>query len=539
MRKINTKDGNYLFAVECFQKNNFEKTVELCKKILKYKKNESEVNYLLALALTQLKNYSEALIELDEAFKIAKNKLKLHILKGNIFREIKKYEDALSSFMAALQIDKKSKDALYWTAVTMYQMGQKNSALGIINEAIAISEECKFLTFKARCLDDLHCFKEAISQYDLIINRDNKDVNSLLRKGDLLRRMFEYDLALQYVDKVLELDSKNINAFMLKSVVYKDLQKIEESLQVLDELLIIKPKSEQANFNKSIILLQAGRLRQGWTQYEWRWKIKDWTSLPPQTIKPLWNGEKDGILFLWPEQGIGDEVMFASIFNDLKRDVGKLIVKIDLRLMEIYKRSFPNITFISSKDNLNEYLFDYHLPIGSLPKFYRNELTDFDASNSGFLLTNEIIDKEVKNRLSKYANKRKIGVSWRSKNPLSGLKRSVSLADIIAYINDEEAVFINLQYGDVNEEISELQRSGIEIINISEIDNMKNIDGLLSIINGCDEVVSIDNSTVHFAGAIGKKTQVLMHESADFRWEMQGETTKWYKSLSLKRNIII
>jgi tetratricopeptide (TPR) repeat protein len=351
--------------------------------------------------------------------------------------------------------------------------------------------------------------------------------------------MFEYDLALQYVDKVLELDSKNINAFMLKSVVYKDLQKIEESLQVLDELLIIKPKSEQANFNKSIILLQAGRLRQGWAQYEWRWKIKDWTSLPPQTIKPLWNGEKEGILFLWPEQGIGDEVMFASIFNDLKRGVGKLIIKIDLRLMEIYKRSFPNITFILSKDNLNEYLFDYHLPIGSLPKFYRNELTDFDASNSGFLLTNEIIDKEVKNRLSKYANKRKIGVSWRSKNPLSGLKRSISLADIIAYINDEEAVFINLQYGDVNEEISELQRSGIEIINISEIDNMKNIDGLLSIINGCDEVVSIDNSTVHFAGAIGKKTQVLMHESADFRWEMQGETTKWYKSLSLKRNIII
>jgi hypothetical protein len=51
--------------------------------------------------------------------------------------------------------------------------------------------------------------------------------------------------------------------------------------------------------------------------------------------------------------------------------------------------------------------------------------------------------------------------------------------------------------------------------------------------------VSIDNSTVHFAGAIGKKTEVLMHESADFRWEMQGNTTKWYKSLSLKRNIII
>jgi len=68
---------------------------------------------------------------------------------------------------------------------------------------------------------------------------------------------------------------------------------------------------------------------------------------------------------------------------------------------------------------------------------------------------------------------------------------------------------------------------------------MKNIDGLFSIIEKCDEIISIDNSTIHFSGSIGKKTEVLLHESADFRWELYGENANWYKSVKLTRNIIL
>jgi len=205
----------------------------------------------------------------------------------------------------------------------------------------------------------------------------------------------------------------------------------------------------------------------------------------------------------------------------------------------IYERSFPNVKFVCSNEEVNDRDYDYHLPIGSLPKFYRNNLSDFNDKNNGYLKTNKLIESNLSPYFIKYVSKRKIGISWKSKNPLSGMKRSAELEDVIKYINDNEAIFVNLQYGDVRSEIEEVRKKGFNIINIEEIDNMKDIDGLLSIINLCDEIISIDNSTVHFAGAIGKKTEVLMHESADFRWEMHGNTTKWYKSLSLKRNIIL
>jgi ADP-heptose:LPS heptosyltransferase len=212
---------------------------------------------------------------------------------------------------------------------------------------------------------------------------------------------------------------------------------------------------------------------------------------------------------------------------------------VDFRLKSIFQRSFPDIYFITEEEEIDESKYDYHLPIGSMAKFYRNSIEDFSNNNEKYLITNDEINKSLNKYFSKYTQKRKIGISWKSKNPLSGLKRSAELNDIIDYINDKSAIYVNLQYGEVREEILKMKNQGVEILNIEEIDNMKNIDGLLSVINHCDEVISIDNSTVHFAGAIGKKTQVLMHESADYRWENNGETTKWYRSLILKRNIIM
>jgi len=536
-KKINSKD--YLLAVKYFKENDFQKTIETCKKIIATRSSTDDTHYLLALALTQLKNYTDAFSEIEKAIKINKNKIEFFIFKGNLNRENKNYEKALESFQAAFEINSKNTDALYWTSVTMYQMGQKKSALNIINNAIGIEKNNKFILFKAKCLEDLYEFNDALIEYDSLLDIDNKDFKALLGKSDLLRRMFKYELAIECATKAMDVDKTNINCYLLKSVIFKDMQKIDESLKILDEGLVIKPKSEQANFNKSIILLQSGKFRKGWELYEWRWKVAEWTSIPLVTSKPAWNGEKDIFLYIWPEQGIGDEVMFASIFNDVKKDVTKLIVKVDFRLIEIYERSFSSIKFISSNEELNEQDYDYHLPIGSLPKFYRNELNDFNDKNESYLKTNKKIDNVLNNQFSKYSNQRKIGISWKSKNPLSGLKRSAELEDVLKYINDNEAVYFNLQYGDVDLEIDAIQKKGFNIINISEINNMKNIDGLLSIINICDEVISIDNSTVHFAGAIGKKTEVLMHESADYRWEIQGNTTKWYKSLTLKRNIIL
>ena len=65
------------------------------------------------------------------------------------------------------------------------------------------------------------------------------------------------------------------------------------------------------------------------------------------------------------------------------------------------------------------------------------------------------------------------------------------------------------------------QRYGIEVLKLEEIDNFNDIDGLASLIDACDCVVSVSNTTVHIAGAIGKETYLMLP---------QGEGRLWYWS---------
>ena len=196
-------------AAEYFKKNDFDKTIEICKKIVAGKQKNEDAHYLLALALTQHKNYTEAFLEIEKALKINKDKIEFIIFKGNLSREIKNYEQALLSFQIALHINRKNIDALYWTAVTMYQMGQKNSALNIVNNAISIEESIKLKLLKIKCLEDLNLFKDALNEYDSILEKNPIEIKALLGKSDLLRRMFKYDLALEYANIAMEIDGKN------------------------------------------------------------------------------------------------------------------------------------------------------------------------------------------------------------------------------------------------------------------------------------------------------------------------------------------
>ena len=95
---------------------------------------------------------------------------------------------------------------------------------------------------------------------------------------------------------------------------------------------------------------------------------------------------------------------------------------------------------------------------------------------------------------------------------------------------------VNLQYGDVADEIAQLRKDhGIEVIEVPDIDNHDDIDGLAALIMACDKVVSIDNATVHLAGALGAKTKILLPFNNNWQWGTSGSSSYWYDSVELYR----
>ena len=115
-------------------------------------------------------------------------------------------------------------------------------------------------------------------------------------------------------------------------------------------------------------------------------------------------------------------------------------------------------------------------------------------------------------------------------------KKSVQLRDMGRIFLGLDIVLINLQYGDVDDEIQEFkEETGIDVVQCESVDNREDLDGLAALIEICDIVVSTTNVTVHMAGALAKETWVLLPYVAKFWWLLERTDSIWYPSLTLYR----
>ena len=110
------------------------------------------------------------------------------------------------------------------------------------------------------------------------------------------------------------------------------------------------------------------------------------------------------------------------------------------------------------------------------------------------------------------------------------------MPDLFDHVDPRDFIFVNLQYGDVSQEIADLRdQRGVEVISIPAIDNFNDIDGFAALVDACDLIVTIDNTTAHLAGAMNKKTFVMLPYVPDWRWMLDRNDSPWYPSMRLFR----
>ena len=241
---------------------------------------------------------------------------------------------------------------------------------------------------------------------------------------------------------------------------------------------------------------------------------------------------------MWAEQGIGDEIMFASLIPELHAKCAKLIVQCDPRLIPLFKRSFPkDIEFYDKNDLVPESLYEFHIPMGSLAQILRPSIESFAKGAKPYLFCQNEQALELRKQITGNKDSTLIGISWSSKSTIPAARhRNIFLADIARLLNKPDTTLVSLQYGDVSNEIEDLKKHhNIDVIEVSDIDIYNNIDGLSALISACDHVVSTDNATVHLAGALGADTHVLLPVNQDWRWGLESSKSYWYETLKLYR----
>jgi hypothetical protein len=131
-----------------------------------------------------------------------------------------------------------------------------------------------------------------------------------------------------------------------------------------------------------------------------------------------------------------------------------------------------------------------------------------------------------------------LGISWRSSNRESAARRSIDLVGLCETVVRAmpEVCFVNLQYGDTDDEVRAVQRqSGIDIWRAPQIDLTRDLDDVAALICACDAVLTIGNATAHLCGALGQRAAVLLPFAPSWRWMAEGRRTPWYASLELFR----
>ena len=213
-----------------------------------------------------------------------------------------------------------------------------------------------------------------------------------------------------------------------------------------------------------------------------------------------------------------------------------LSIYADPRLHPLCKRAMPEINFISDKNSLEKEKCDYHLPLGSVPGLIRNDISDFDRTVKGYFKADPDRVESIRNELQ-LDGKTVIGISWKSFDALNKVNKSVQLRDMGRIFLGLDIVLINLQYGDVDDEIKEFkEETGIDVVQCASVDNREDLDGLAALIEICDIVVSTSNVTVHMAGALAKETWVLLpYIVVNFWWLTERPKSIWYPSLTLYR----
>jgi len=388
-------------------------------------------------------------------------------------------------------------------------------------------------------------FEEAERLLAMAIPRIPKPALAYYNYGNALRKLGRFDDAINALIKAFELDSSNTSCLEQLGNLYKELNEYSKAHEYYDQLLTLDPTNAIGRSNKAIALLTEGRLAEAWELYESRLDQKLGNRHPMFEKLPSLAPEWDGCipskpLLVFPEQGIGDQIFYGGMLADLESAAIECLVCAEDRLIDLFRRSFPRLMFVTPAQlmglNERDTLFGAQITMASLGRWFRTSEKDFEKISSPFLQCDKSRAIALRHQLKK-PNRLLVGISWQSLRAEHGASKSCSLSHLLPALKSQNIDFIDLQYGDTAEERSLLKASdGIEIQRVDTIDNKLDIDGLATLIDACDIVLTVSNTTAHLSAALGKPTLVLLPwHTPLWYWHLNSMYSRWYPSAALLR----
>lgn len=412
---------------------------------------------------------------------------------------------------------------------------------------------------------------------DAAITRDPNDIHAHVARAVALLRLENHPAAIAAFQTVLSLRPDWPEALGGLGLVHAITSRTFEAIDVLERAAALAPGSASIHaclasahwevghmeaaeavykttvqlqptvgaygMSLGIAQMRLKKFDEGADNYERRWETDGFADQLRPYCQPVWNGEDlaGKKILVSAEQGVGDEVMYAGMLQALIDRGAAVFFETNGRLFELFERSLPGVIFGRSQNPPAPIFasddFDFRISAGSMMFRIAPDYDDLQPKTA-YLRPDADLAARLRQKYRKPDNtgvtpNLVVGIAWKSGNPTTGRRRTASLSLWEPILKTPGVRFVNLQYGDVAEEIGEAETTfDVEILQDDEIDFSGNLDPFAAQLTALDLVVSADNSTVHFAGALGVPALMLLNHEPDWRWFGADAPNRWYESVA-------
>ncbi|MEQ8332909.1 tetratricopeptide repeat protein [Nisaea sp.] len=422
-------------------------------------------------------------------------------------------EPARKLYMEILNENEEDVFALHGVALVARDMGRLPVAVELMKKALELDPRNPMISSNLGTIHEaMKNYEGALAAYKNAVKWGIRDGIIHNNIGSVLSKLGRRAEALISFRKALKEGVEFPEAMTNMATMLGDLGDFKQADYYFRRALELDPESAHAHHNLGIVLLRQGFWDEAWFHCEWRMVATNlgvpWRKFP----QPLWNGNpfQGARLMLYAEQGIGDELRFASMIPEAIARGGEVVVECAPRLVSLFQRSFPQVRVVPAKywpaeEGIEP--FDIACPFGTLGRLFRQSKEAFPV-HSGYLKPDPRLVDQFRKRLEQAGPGPYVGLCWRS--GLAGAYRTEyysAIEDMRTLMKVDGVTFVNLQYDATPEELQTAKSDfGVELVAWDDVDLKNDLDKAAALTRCMDLVVSPATSVSVMAGALGVET---------------------------------
>lgn len=508
--------------------------------------DHAETHYNLALLFQGAGRIEEAIACYRKALQLRPQFAAAHNNLANALTTRGRTQEALAHYAQALRIDPQLADAYSNLGTALRSLGRVDEAIPLLERAVALKPGSaqahnnlgiayfarnRFAESEAshrRALEIDPAFHEArnnlgnalaavgrngeaVACYEAVLAALPGHADAHSNLGLQLQEQGDDAAAMRHYERALATQPAHSDAINNLGYMLQEQGRREEAMALYERAAAADPRNARAAYNLGLARLCRFEFEEGWRLCELRYLTTPPVAVPRPFSIPRFEPADFGKgrrTAIWREQGVGDQLLYATLLPEFAARGEAFVLEVDARLVPAFRRSHPE--WIVEPPEASQAPFaacDRHLAIASLPLLLRGSLDDFSRQPAALLQADAARAADYRGRLHE-PGKRIVGISWRSFQPKARgyvqRKKSMDLELFRALSLRPGLKLLDLQYGDTAAERERFAASGGRLEHLAELDLFNDIDGVLAAVQACDVIVTTSNVTAHYAGVLGK-----------------------------------